>query len=110
MSSPSRGERGQAAVELVALLPLIALAIGIAWQFALAGHAYWAAAGAARAAARAGAVGGDARRAALRWLPDGLARTARVRSLDDGVVEVSVRIPGLRLGRAGARSRFEAQT
>ena len=44
---------GQAAAELVALLPLAALLIAGAWQLALAGHAAWAADAAARAAARA---------------------------------------------------------
>jgi hypothetical protein len=41
-----RSRAGQAAVELVVLLPLIALAAGALCQIVLAGHAAWAAAGA----------------------------------------------------------------
>src|SRR5918999_264397 len=44
---------GQAAAELVALLPLAALLLAGAWQLVVAGHAAWAAGAAARAAGRA---------------------------------------------------------
>ena len=76
-----RRTEGQAAAELVALLPLAALLLAGAWQLAIAGHAAWAAGSAARAAARAAAVGADARgcgagRAAAR----ARARPARARS------------------------------
>ena len=110
---PWRRAEGQAAVELIALLPLAALLIASAWQLALAGHAIWAADTAARAAARAAAVGADARTAATRALPGSLARGARVRDHGDGRVEVTVRIPpvlGLpRLGHASASAHFRPQ-
>ena len=54
-------EHGQAAVELVSLLPLVAAVLALAWQLALCGHAAWAASAAAGAAARAAAEGGDPR-------------------------------------------------
>ena len=71
---------GQAAVELIALLPLVALLAAGAWQLAVAGHAAWSADAAARAAARAAATGGDARAAARQDRFSGgigYARTAR---------------------------------
>ncbi|HTE60092.1 MAG TPA: hypothetical protein VK631_07045 [Solirubrobacteraceae bacterium] len=104
---------GQAAAELVALLPLAALLLAGAWQLAVAGHAAWAADAAARAAARAAAVGGDARAAARAALPGRLGRDARVRERGEGTVEVSVRIPpvlGLPLlGHASATAHFRPQ-
>jgi uncharacterized membrane protein len=107
------GERGQAAVELVALLPvLVALLFGL-WQAALFGHASWSAAAAARAAARAQALGFDARAAARTHLPRGMERGLRVRSSDGGAVTVSVRVPGVlgaaRVGRVSARAAFAGQ-
>jgi hypothetical protein len=104
---------GQAAVELVALLPLAALLLAGAWQLALAGHAGWAAGSAARAAARAAAIGADARSAARGELPAGLARGLRVRERGAGTVEVTLRIPpvpGLPvLGHTSATARFRPQ-
>jgi hypothetical protein len=104
---------GQAAVELVALLPLAVLLLAGAWQLALAGHAAWAADAAARAAARAAAVGGDARAAARAALPGTLRRGAVVRDRGAGAVEVSVRVPpvlGLPvLGRTSGRAHFRPQ-
>jgi hypothetical protein len=104
---------GQAAVELVALLPLAAAVLALAWQAVLAGHAAWAATAAARAAARAEAVGGSAEQAARGHLPDGLERGLRVRARAAGAVEVSVRIPRLLrvlpLGRVAATGRFRPQ-
>ncbi|MEA2226926.1 MAG: hypothetical protein QOF04_556, partial [Solirubrobacteraceae bacterium] len=47
------GERGQATVELVALLPLLMLVALAAWQGVVAGQAIWLSGSAARAAARA---------------------------------------------------------
>jgi len=104
---------GQAAVELVALLPLAALVVAIAWQLAIAGHAAWAAAGAARAAARAHAVGLDSRAAARAALPRRLERRLRVDERADGEVRVRVTIPAVlphvRLGTTTATARFEPQ-
>jgi hypothetical protein len=104
---------GQAAAELVALLPLAALLLAGAWQLAVAGHAVWAADAAARAAARAAAVGDDPRAAALRALPGRLGRDARVRDRDDGTVEVTVGVPPILglpvLGHASATAHFRPQ-
>jgi pilus assembly protein CpaE len=93
MRSLRDDEAGQAAVELVALLPFCALAALIAWQLAVAGHAVWSAGGAARAAARAAAVGSDPRAAARRALPPRLERGLKVRTTRSGGVAVTIAIP-----------------
>lgn len=86
-------ERGQAAAELVAVVPLLlALLLAVA-QLAVAGFALWSAGDAARAGARAAHVGGDARAAALSALPGWLERGALVD--DSGPVEVRVQAPAL---------------
>jgi len=105
-------QRGQAAVELVAVLPLVAALLAALWQLALVGDTWWAAAGAARAAARAEAVGHEPRAAAQSVLPGRLERGLRVRPAGEGGVRVSVRIPssfGLDVGSVSARSRFAPQ-
>ncbi|HVW18454.1 MAG TPA: hypothetical protein VHB30_09410, partial [Solirubrobacteraceae bacterium] len=51
------GSRGQASVELVALLPIVLLVGAALWQAVVAGQAIWLSGGAARAAARAAAIG-----------------------------------------------------
>jgi uncharacterized protein (UPF0333 family) len=108
-----RSARGQASVELVVLVPVIvAFALG-AWQVAVAGHAVWAAGAAARAGARAEAVGGDPDRAARRLLPGAVRRAAKVVGEEDGEVRVVVPIPAV-VGRGAlftttARARFERQ-
>jgi hypothetical protein len=109
---PPRLQSGQAAAELVAVLPWLAALLALAWQLVLAGHAAWAAHAAARAAARAEAVGGDPRAAARSHLPNSLERGLKVRTAEGGRVEVSVRIPDVlpvRLGTASASARFEPQ-
>src|SRR3954466_15898440 len=110
---PSRHQRGQAAVELVAVLPFLAAVLAVGWQLVLAGHAAWAAQVAARAAARAAAVGADPRAAARRHLPPRLERGLKVRARAGGRVDVDVRIPvvlpPVRLGSAGASAQFEPQ-
>ena len=88
-----RSERGQASVELVAAVPLVLLAGALAWQLALAGHALWLCAHAARAAARADSVGESAGAAARSALPESLERGLRVERLGSGGVRVSVRVP-----------------
>ena len=50
-------QSGQAAVEFVAVLPVLAALLFGLWQVALLGHASWSVAAAARAAARAHALG-----------------------------------------------------
>ena len=84
-------ERGQASVELVAVIPALLLALLIAIQLAVAGYALWSAALAARAGARAAAVGRAAAPAARGALPTVLRRTARVRGRE--TVEVRVHVP-----------------
>jgi Flp pilus assembly pilin Flp len=85
-----RNERGQAAVELVVLLPLLAALLAAAAQGVIAGHSWWMAASAARAAARAEAIGAEPLAAARRALPGGVRRHVRVRVTAH---EVVVRLP-----------------
>jgi hypothetical protein len=80
-------------VELVAAVPLVLLAFAVAWQLALAGHTAWLASHAARAAARADAVGRDVRAAARSALPRRLERGLEVKRLREGGVLVSVPVP-----------------
>jgi hypothetical protein len=107
-------ESGQATVELVALLPLLAL-LGVAlWQAVLAGQAMWLAGAAARSAARAAALGADPTPAARRALTPALERGLRVRIDDHGQVRVAVAVPsvvgGGRLTTVSATAAFPAQT
>jgi len=90
-----RPQDGQASVELVAVLPLLLLVGALCWQAVLAGHAVWMCAHAARAAARADAVGSGPERAARSALPDAMERGLTVRRLGEGGVRVRVRIPFL---------------
>ncbi len=106
-------QSGQAAVELVVLLPVVLALLAVAWQALLAGQAVWEARVAARAAARADALGADAAAAARAHLRPHLERGLLVRAAPDGAVRVSVRIPAvvpaLRLGRVSATSHFRPQ-
>src|SRR4051812_22636209 len=106
-----REQRGQAAIELVAMLPFVAVLALALWQLALAGEAAWLAGSAARAAARAGAVGGNPRAAARRILPGGFERGLRVRVARDGGVTVGIRVPlavgGGRLATIERRARLD---
>jgi hypothetical protein len=99
---------------LVALLPMLVVVLAGAWQAVLAGHAAWAATTAARAAARAHAVGADPTRAARTHLPASLERGLRVTTASAGAVEVRVRIPSIpglpSPGHASAGARFEPQS
>jgi hypothetical protein len=108
----AREEDGQATVELVALLPALALVIALAWQALLAGETWWLTSTAAREAARAQALGSDPRAAARAALPSELRDDARVRLHDD---TVAVRIPipslvGVRLGSVSVSARMEPQS
>jgi pilus assembly protein CpaE len=87
------GERGQASVELVAVLPCVLLVAAVVWQLVLVGHTAWLTANAARAGARADVVGRDAKAAARSALPRSLERGLEVDRLGAGGVRVSVRIP-----------------
>jgi hypothetical protein len=84
---------GQASVEFLAVLPVVAVLVGTAWQFGLAGWTWWSCAGAARAGARAAAVGGDVREAALGALPSSLDRGVRVRVLRGSEVSLVLAVP-----------------
>jgi hypothetical protein len=108
-----RSPSGQAAVELVAVLPVVVAILAVAWQALVAGQAVWEVRVAARAAARANAFGGDAAEAARAHLRTGLERGLKVEAAADGDVRVSVRIPTvlpvIRLGRVTATSHFRPQ-
>lgn len=93
--SLSRSESGQASVELVALLPLVAVIGFVLWQAVVAGQAAWLAGSSASAAARASAVGGDARAAAAAPLPATLRRGLRVDKPANGTVRVRIRVPSV---------------
>jgi hypothetical protein len=111
--SDGGGQRGQASVELVALLPVLAVAAALLWQVVVAGQAVWLAGAAARAAARARAVGGDPAAAARGALPPRLERGLRVAFASDEAVRVVVRVPSVLTGGslAGvtARAAFPRQ-
>lgn len=77
----------------MAVLPLVMLVGALVWQLAVAGHAAWMCAHAARAGARAEAVGRDGRAAARSALPDGLEHGLRVERRSAGGVRVKIRIP-----------------
>jgi hypothetical protein len=105
-------QRGQASVELVLALPVLVLLVGALWQAAVAGQAAWTVGAAARAAARARAVGADPEDAARRSLPRRLERGLRVTAWGDGV-RVAVGVPavvgGGALGTISARAAFASQ-
>jgi hypothetical protein len=90
-----RTQRGQASVELVAMVPFVLQVGAVAWQLALAGHTAWLTAHAARAAARADTVGRDGKDAARSALPRSMERDLEVRRLREGGVRVSVLVPFL---------------
>jgi hypothetical protein len=96
-----RAERGQAAVELVGVLPFVLLAALVAWQLVLAGHAAWLAGHAARVAARADAVGEGIEAGARSALPHSHEAGLVVRRLPEGGVRVSVPVPLLLPGWRG---------
>jgi hypothetical protein len=104
----SLGERGQATVELVGVLPLVVVLGFAVWQ------ALWLAGAAARAAARAEALGADPAPAARAVLTPRLEDGLRVRARDDGGVRVTLRIPavigGGSVGTTTAGARFVPQT
>src|SRR3954454_12630991 len=110
----ARGEDGQASVELVALLPVIAGIALLAWQALMAGEAWWLAGSAAREAARASALGADPRPAAAGVLPAALRRGLRGRAGGEDGVAGRVRVPAvrgaLRVGSVTVRARMERQS
>ena len=110
--SRARDATGQASVELIAILPLAALVVAVLWQAVLAGQAVWSSAGAARAAARAQAVGASPLQAARLAVPRALRGGVRVHATQDGV-RVGVAIPlvlsGARLGTIDSRASLPPQ-
>jgi hypothetical protein len=93
LAPPPSGDVGQGSVEFVALLPLLTLLALALLQAALAGYASWSASTAARAGARAAAVGRDPLPAVRRAAPIGGAR-ATVRRAGD-TVRVRLPVPGV---------------
>lgn len=88
------GEQGgSASLELIGAIPVLLLAVLVAAQIAVAGHAFWSAGLAARAGARAVLTGRPPRGAAENALPGPLRHDLRV-TREDGV-RVGVRIPRL---------------
>ncbi len=107
-----RAARGQAAVELVAVVPLVVALLAGLWQLAVFAHTAWSASSAAHAAARAEAIGLSPGRAARAHLPARLERGLRLRASAGGRVKVTVVVPssfGLRLGTTSAVARFTPQ-
>jgi hypothetical protein len=111
---PASFSPGQATVEFIAVLPLVAALLAGLWQLALVGYAEWGASAAARAAARASAVGGDPAVAARSHLAGSLRPGLHVRTPAAGDVRVAVRIPTLPgmpvLGHARSTGHFEPQS
>lgn len=87
-----RGERGQASVELIGMLPFLVLAALLVWQLLLVGYAATSAENAARAASRVEVRGGDGRKAAERVVAAPLREGIRT-ELDGGRAVVRVRVP-----------------
>lgn len=105
-------DAGQASVEFVAVLPLVVLVLALAWQAVVAGHAVWAATSAARAAARAAAIGQDPLAAARAHLPASLEHDLRLSRPGAGSVQLSLRVPRVvpvSLGRVTATGHFRSQ-
>lgn len=103
--------RGQASVELVAVVPALIFCVLIAAQLGLAGYSLWSAAAAARAGARAENVGGDGVAAARRALPGILRDGAEVEAgppLRTRVRIPSV-VPGVPMLSVSAATALEAE-
>jgi hypothetical protein len=95
------------------MVPIVVVLAAALWQAAVAGQAVWVSGAAARAAARAAAVGGDAKDAARRALPGALEHGLRVSTGDDGKAEVRIDVPLVvgsgRLATVTAKAQFEPQ-
>lgn len=109
-----RSERGQASVELVAVLPAVAVVALLMWQAVVAGQAVWLAGGAARAAARASAIGADPAAAARAVLPSGLRAGVRAKALPGGGVRLRLPVPLVgpgsdTIGTIAVSARLQAQ-
>jgi len=93
------GERGQASVELLAGLPALLLAAGIALQLFAVGYATTLADGAVEAGSLAVAAGEDPEPAIRAALP-GWARDSVASDVEDGRIEVRLEPPALLDGLA----------
>jgi hypothetical protein len=89
---PSRGQGGQATIELVGALPALLLAGYVAFQLLATGYALTLADGAAEAGALALAAGRPVTAAARGSLPDWADGQARIR-VRGGTVSVRIRPP-----------------
>jgi hydroxymethylglutaryl-CoA reductase len=109
--TPAVRSAGQASVELVALLPLLAILLLGLLQATLAGYAAWSASTAARAGARAAAVGRDPAAAVRRAAPIGGARATLRRDGDTLRVRLPIPsvLPAVALGTVGGVAHLEAQ-
>lgn len=111
----ARDDVGQASIELLGLLPLLAVVALAAWQAVLVGQSWWMAGAAARAASRAQAIGADPAAAARRVLPAGLEHGLTI-SGDDAGVRVRVRVPAVLgvghdgVGAVAGQARMEPQS
>jgi hypothetical protein len=100
MAERSRGERGQAQLELIAGIPLLMLSALIALQLLAVAYAQSLADGAAEAGAIAAADGRDELGAARAGLPGWAAGRLEVDS-EDGRVDVTLDPPALLPGLGG---------
>ncbi len=87
-----RSQRGQASLELLAMVPALVLAAMVALQLAITGYTLHLADGAAEAGALAAAAGTDAESAALGALPAWADDRVDVEG-ENGRIEVAVRPP-----------------
>jgi hypothetical protein len=101
-----RCERGQAQVEVVAMLPALIAVAALLVQLLAVGYAQSLADGSAQAAAHAVAAGLPPEPAARAALPGWAAEDARV-SADGGEIEVSLPAPSL-IDAVGRRLTVEA--
>ena len=106
-------EDGQATVELLGVVPVLAVVGLVVWQLILVGHTAWMSAHAARSAARADLVGENAAAAARSVLPDALERGLEVHTSGAGAARLELPVPLVRRGWGGpvkvaARTSLEA--
>ncbi len=92
--SPQAAQGGQASVELVTLMPLVAAVVLATWQGVLLGWAAVSAEHAARAGVRAALVGRPVPDAVRRALPEEM-RTGVETATGGGRIRVIVRVPSV---------------
>ena len=103
MSNRACCQRGQAAVELLAALPLVVIVLACGWQSIVVGQTWWTVSEAARVSARtlrvqtAGAgrerAVVEAERIAKRLLPSELRSGSRINASTVGAVRIRVHAP-----------------